>query len=73
MLRFDLLHEGLSIGGLTPTAINNYSGHVKSTEVLEDAIGDTLSVMKPALQTTEGKATGRVSFIAKWTKRLLTN
>ena len=39
---FDKLYnEGLSIGTTTPTTITNYSGHVKSTEVLEDAIGDT--------------------------------
>ena len=38
---FDKLYnEGLAIGGTSPTAITNYSGHVKSTEVLDDAIGD---------------------------------
>lgn len=39
---FDVLYnEGLSIGGTTPTNITNYSGHVKTTEVVDDAVGDT--------------------------------
>ena len=39
---FDVLYnEGLSIGGTTPTSITNYSGHVKTTEVVDDAVGDT--------------------------------
>jgi len=39
---FDKLYnEGIQIGSTSPSAITNYSGHVKNTEVIDDAIGDT--------------------------------
>jgi len=40
--QFDVLYnEGTSVGGASPTPINNYSGHVKTTDVIDDAVGDT--------------------------------
>ncbi len=40
--QFDVLYnEGTSVGGTSPTPINNYSGHVKTTDVIDDAVGNT--------------------------------